>query len=271
MNPNCPNCNLARSPGSRFCPGCGTALDATMIQGRTVVMRTQTGSPPVRGFDTKTVIDRARASFDAGTVVHSPVTAVSEARDQPEDTQLVVDHSGSMGDEFDSNVTKLEAAIRSCVNLVANKYQIDPSDRISVIVFDDRAKLLRGLSPLHSQKREIIQAIQSVTIGGGTNIDLGLKKAGKHFDWSRQGTVRRIVLLTDGEGGDPRATAEHLKSRGVVIDVIGIGPEPGEVNEDLLREIASTLNGQPRYRFIKDHRTLVQHHTQLANKTQLAR
>lgn len=271
MNPTCPKCNLICNPGTRFCPVCGTALAATMVQGRTVVLRTQTGPPPVPGFDVKTVIERARTSFGAVTVDHNPVTAAAHVPNQPEDTFLVEDHSGSMGEEFDSGITKLEAATRSSVNLVANKYQIDPNDRIGLTIFDDGAELLCELSPLSSHKREIIQAIQSVRVGGGTDIDSGMKKAEKHFDWTRQGTVRRVVLLTDGLGGDPRRTAARLKSRGVVIDVIGIGPEPGEVNESLLKEIASTLNGRPQYRFIKDHRTLVQHHTQLANKTQLAR
>ena len=87
------------------------------------------------------------------------------------------------------------------------------------------------------------------------------------FDWQRQDVVRRIVLLTDGEGGDPLAMADELKSRGVVIDCIGIGPEPSKVNESLLRQVASVIQGQCRYRFIKDSRTLIQHYTMLAGKT----
>ena len=41
------------------------------------------------------------------------------------------------------------------------------------------------------------------------------------FDWNRKDIVRRIILLTNGEGGDPLHTAKDLKSRGVVIDIIG--------------------------------------------------
>lgn len=53
----------------------------------------------------------------------------------------------------------------------------------------------------------------------------------------------------------------------VVIDVVGIGPAATEVNEELLREVASVVQGQARYRFIRDSRTLVAHYTQLASKT----
>ena len=74
-------------------------------------------------------------------------------------------------------------------------------------------------------------------------------------------------MLTDGHGGDPLRTSEELKAAGVIIDVVGIGPTSSDVNEDLLKQLASVVEGELRYRFIKDHRTLVQHYTQLANKT----
>ena len=79
--------------------------------------------------------------------------------------------------------------------------------------------------------------------------------------------VRRIVLLTDGHGGHPIDTARDLKSKGVVIDVIGVGSAPSGVDEKLLRNVASVVEGEARYRFIKDQQTLVAHYTQLANKT----
>ena len=53
----------------------------------------------------------------------------------------------------------------------------------------------------------------------------------------------------------------------MVIDVIGIGPSPHKVNERLLKKLASTIEGELRYRFIKNHRALVTLYTQLANKT----
>ena len=95
----------------------------------------------------------------------------------------------------------------------------------------------------------------------------GLRIARDAFDWHRKSVVRRIILLTDGHGGDPMETAEDLKSRGVVIDVVGVGRAPGAVDETLLHQVASVIEGETRYRFIKDQKTLVDHYTQLANKT----
>jgi hypothetical protein len=90
------------------------------------------------------------------------------------------------------------------------------------------------------------------------------------FDWHRAGVVRRVVLETDGHGGNPLQTAEYMKQNGVVIDVVGIGEHPSGVDEKLLKKVASVVEGELRYRFIKDHRTLVAHYTQLANKTATA-
>ena len=123
------------------------------------------------------------------------------------------------------------------------------------------------IHPIASHKKQMIQEIQDLRPDNGTDINEGLKKARDMFDWTSNDVVRRVVLLTDGEGGDPLDTATNLKGRGVVIDVIGIGDSPKNVNEKLLKQVASTVGGELRYRFIKDQQTLVAHYTQLANKT----
>ena len=70
-----------------------------------------------------------------------------------------------------------------------------------------------------------------------------------------------IVLLTDGDHncpGFPRDWANRLKGSGVIIDCIGIGGSPSDVNEHLLRDIASIdESGRPRYRFIADSDSLL--------------
>ena len=106
-----------------------------------------------------------------------------------------------------------------------------------------------------------------MSAGGGTDINEGLKTARDSFDWNRNNVVRRIILLTDGHGGQPLKTSEELKSRGVIIDVIGIGSTPEGVDEKLLRKVASVIEGEVRYRFIADSLTLTRTYTQLANKT----
>ena len=151
--------------------------------------------------------------------------------------------------------------------MALSKAQIDPDDEIGLVAFDDHPHVILDLCPLKSDKPQILAAIQSLSIHGGTDINVGLKAARDMFDWARTDVVRRIVLLTDGHGGHPMRTANELKERGVVIDVIGVGDSPHNVDEKLLRKVASVIEGETRYRFIKDQQTLVAHYTQLANKT----
>ena len=68
-------------------------------------------------------------------------------------------------------------------------------------------------------------------------------------------------MLTDGMHngrGNPLDAAQKLKNAGVIIDCIGIAGSRNEVDEDLLRHIASfDNNGVPRYCFIDDTINLI--------------
>ena len=79
-----------------------------------------------------------------------------------------------------------------------------------------------------------------------------------------QDTAKRIILMTDGahHGAiDPISVATQLKKSGVEIDCIGIfgrGKDEEEVNEELLKEIASRDEaGRPRYWHIGDRLSLI--------------
>ena len=133
-----------------------------------------------------------------------------------------------------------------------------------------QAEVRLSICPISSHKQQIITSVQSITTSGSTAMGEGLEVARKAFDWTQQGVVRRIVLLTDGHhnaGPAPLPIATDLKVRGVIIDVTGIGKDPADVDEPLLRKLASVVEGAVRYRFIKDQQTLVDIYTQLANKT----
>ncbi len=271
MNPNqsCPSCRNSNPSSARFCQSCGTPLAATCTQGRTLLMTSGQG-PPNGGsqFDSKAIAERARKAFGAGASHGGVSPNRTNPSNQREDVMLVCDVSGSMKEEFDHGVAKIEALQRASVNLVLQKARIDPRDRVGVVVFNDRAELRTELTGVGNDKATLIQILQDLEAGGGTDITSGLLMAREYFDWTRSDVVRRIILLTDGEdAGDPIPTADDLKRQGPVIDVIGIGTSASDVNEKLLKRVASTIQGDLRYRFIKDHRTLVSHFTSLATKT----
>lgn len=262
MNTTCARCNATNDSAARFCQQCGATLAATTVQGRTVAM-----TPTQLNFNAKEVVERARRSFGNEATHVGCATKPGLILNQREETFLINDISGSMSEELDHGVTKREGAGRASINLILNKFHIDPDDRIGVMVFDDSYKILLEPCPIRANKPAMIRILQSLPSGGGTDLDEPLVGVRDYWDRDADDAVRRVVLLTDGHGGDPLRTAEELKAAGVVIDVVGIGPTPRKVNEKLLKQLASIVEGELRYRFIKDHRTLVQHYTQLANKT----
>jgi Mg-chelatase subunit ChlD len=267
MSQNCLKCQAPNPPNGRFCQVCGATLGATSVQGRTVVCSPPPAPVQMSAAQIKTIVSHATAAYGTGPMATMPGGTGASLKNQREHTVFVVDVSGSMEMAYHGGMTKLDGAKRANVSMVLNKGQIDPNDEIGLVSFEDFACRILNLCPIRSHKTQILQAIQSLNIGGGTDINEGLKSARDTFDWGKNGVVRRIVLLTDGQGGDPLATAEDLKSRGVVIDVIGVGEDPSGVDEKLLRKVASCIQGEVRYRFIKDQQTLVAHYTRLAGKT----
>ncbi len=89
------------------------------------------------------------------------------------------------------------------------------------------------------------------------------KRNGNHSSMTR-----RVILLTDGdhnEGGSPAKIAKRLKNAGVIIECIGIAGQSSEVNETLLKKIASLdEQGNPRYCFIGDTANLIKQYKKMS-------
>jgi len=267
MNQECQKCRTVNPSSSRFCQGCGRPLAATSVGGRTVVLSSAPASGGVSDAEARTIIQRAERAF-GGTSTRPGAGTMSPVRPgQREHLVIVNDISGSMEEPYEPGITKLQASIRASVNLVLGKFQTDRQDEIGLVVFNSVAEVLEDFHPVGTYKAQMIYDLQSLKPDDGTDINEGLKAAQGMFDWSLPGVVRRVVLLTDGQGGEPLDTARKLKDRGVVIDVISIADKPANADEMLLKKVASTVGGVLRYRFIKDQKTLVQHYTMLAQKT----
>ena len=263
----CMNCQMVNPDGARFCGNCGTTMGATTWQNRTKVMPSgvlsSVNDGPLSCDIVKTVVQRVNETLGEGRPGSMLAPEAADLTDQREHTVIVQDVSGSMGESFSRDgVNKLNAAKRACVDLVLAKHRGDPNDRVGLVTFNSKAKVLMPLSPLATSKRPIVEAIESLSPYNGTDINEGLLAAEGLFDWNRGDVVPRVVLLTDGRGGDPVATAGRLKSRRAVIDVVAVGDSPASVNEELLRLIGSS------YRFLKDSQDFRTHVTHLAGKTQ---
>ncbi|HEX7334258.1 MAG TPA: VWA domain-containing protein [Pyrinomonadaceae bacterium] len=151
---------------------------------------------------------------------------------------LVLDRSGSM--EGEKMIRAREAAM-FCVD------QMLPSDRLSVVTFDDRIDVLFPSEPV-TNKQSMKDLIARVIARGSTAL---------HEAWVRGGLtvsermldqgINRVVLITDGLANVGITNTDEivtqtmgLYQRGVSTSTIGIG---ADFNEDLLMPMAQSGGG----------------------------
>lgn len=208
----------------------------------------------------------------ARTMVRERATRIyRQPAGRPEQMVLVLDVSESMRENIDPSYTKLQAACDAAVNFLLEKKSQDRDDEVGVVAFSDEAQAVRPLTHLGRGHVDLVNGVRSLRTIGGTNLDDGLRAAGEILDWNRPDWIPRVLLLTDGleSSADPRKTAEELKARGTVVEVVGVGAAPSKVDEALLREVATTAEGQTRYWFIRDRRTLIARFMTVAAKTRV--
>jgi uncharacterized protein YegL len=265
MSRICGKCRHTLPEGVLYCTECGFSAGATSADSRTVLM--QPSSPSLSQADCDVIASRVTETYGSAPMIDMPGMAAPGDPGRPEQLILIVDESGSMGNKFRGSTTKIEAAIHAGGALIMAKTNNDAADRVGVVAFNHHARLIAPLGELGRTHASLMGSLRELRAGGGTDLDTGLRMAYDQFDWQATGFVPRVVLLTDGMGGDPLETAEQIKSRGGVIDTIGIGPSEDEINAPLLRAVASDFRGQPRYRFISDRQTLVGAYHTLGGKT----
>src|ERR1700741_2051178 len=151
---------------------------------------------------------------------------------------LVLDRSGSM--EGEKMICAREAAM-FCVD------QMLPTDRLSVVTFDDRIEVLFP-SELVTNKESMKDLISRITARGSTAL---------HEAWVRGGLtvsermldqgINRVVLITDGLANVGITNTDEIVSqtlglfqRGVSKSTIGLG---ADFNKDLLRPMAHAGGG----------------------------
>lgn len=168
-------------------------------------------------------------------LIEAMPTGVAADVKMPLNFSLVLDHSGSMsGAKLDS----LKEAAKLAVD------QMGPEDLISIIIFDDKVKVIAPSQPV-SDGQGLKEQIDDIRAGGGTAISRGMKEGLQEL---RKGVgsdrVSRMLLLTDGETfGDEdmcRRLAADAGGEGIPIVALGLGEE---WNEQLLDDIADAAGG----------------------------
>lgn len=159
-----------------------------------------------------------------------PVCATAST---PEPTYaiLVLDNSGSMAGVPMREARNASSDFADLMNLT------EEGDAVAVVRFDDGAELM---SPFSQERRDIVQAIQRIIEGGGTDIAAGLDLAREEFARNPPPENVRlvIVLLSDGQSNAAAAisAADQAKAQGIRIITIALGDARG----DTLLQIASS-------------------------------
>ena len=213
-----------------------------------------------------------------------------------ETLMTLIDLSPSM-DLTDWKPTRKAGAITANKELIKIKLKSHPADRMGVIGFGGTAKILHAPVCISEGLQDLQRALIDPHAPCGTNFTAALNLAERCLSgkidrpesnfFSRMmseifiepekhkmssgkddNSLKRIIMLTDGEhnqGGCPSTVASRLKATGVIIDCIGIGGSPADVDEELLKRIASkNPDGSIRYCFIGDQQQLLRKYQTLA-------
>ncbi len=157
---------------------------------------------------------------------------------------FLIDVSGSMED-----ANKLPLAVRGFKLLLE---ELKPTDTVSIVTYASGDQVvLDGVRA--SDKTRIMEALDSLTAGGGTagaaGITTAYELAQKHF--VKEGN-NRVILATDGDlnigissEGDLTRLIEQKRDSGVFLSVLGFGT--GNYKDNKLEALADHGNGNYAY------------------------
>ncbi|MEA3400171.1 MAG: VWA domain-containing protein [Armatimonadota bacterium] len=159
---------------------------------------------------------------------------------------LVVDRSGSMGDE-----DKIGYARKAAVEVVN---RLAESDTIAVVAYDDRVQVLVEATKARD-KQAIRDRLASLQPGGSTDIHAGLQagyaQVARNFDAE---AINKVMLLSDGMVtagiADPSAFARLAAGKfdeGIETTAVGMGLD---YDEELMMTVAR--EGKGNYHFIRE-------------------
>jgi Ca-activated chloride channel family protein len=163
-----------------------------------------------------------------------PVGAIADVQ-MPLNFNLVLDHSGSMSG---AKLANLKEAAKLAIG------QMGPQDLASIIVFDDRVKVILPNQPV-TDSAGLERKIDEISDGGGTQMSRGMRKGLEELRKGLgSGRISRMLLLTDGETFGDEDTCRQLAAdagrQSIAITALGLGEE---WNEELLDDIAQASHG----------------------------
>lgn len=185
-------------------------------------------------------------NLDAAQAVSQRQLAISlsaipelDGRTAPLNLCLILDHSGSM------NGRPLEMVKQAAHGIVDS---LSPGDRISIVVFDHKAKVLVSNQVIENPASIKVE-INKLRASGGTAIDEGMRLGIEELARGKQSSISQAFLLTDGEnehGSNERCLklAQLAASYNLTLSTLGFGDH---WNQDVLEQIADAAGGSLSY------------------------
>jgi Ca-activated chloride channel family protein len=144
------------------------------------------------------------------TTLEVPTPEVVAAIQQQWDTQekkaadiaLVLDTSGSMRE--DNKLTNAKAGAKQLVSLLSDK------DDFSLLQFSNSATWASTDQALGVSRKSSTDAIDSLFSGGGTALYDAVGQAYSHLEQRPADHIRALIVLTDGEDNQSKATLNDL-------------------------------------------------------------
>lgn len=205
--------------------------------------------------------------------------------DQPTDTMMIFDQSGSMtkatsDTDSTSRMKRAKEASSAFLDILAKRTQT-PLHEVSVttISSEESVKVVQSLT---QNLTNVKTAINNLTANGSTCIECAIRKAEADFKAKERGGVKNIaVMLTDGgaqqyiggpaSGSTANKTLSDQKALAAAVDVhnkynmafytIGFGDS---INDKLLIDIATQTGG--KFYFAPDGATLTAIYKQIAEE-----
>lgn len=160
----------------------------------------------------------------------------------PLNASLVLDRSGSMAG------SPLQYSKQACQFVVS---QFDSKDQLSVVAFDHEVETV--CPPQFVLNKDLLkQRIDGVLARGTTNLSGGLLQGIRHvMQGKRDGSVNRVILLSDGHANEGitdaqrlAAVANEFRSAGIAVTTMGVGDG---FDEELMESIAEQGGGNFYY------------------------
>jgi Mg-chelatase subunit ChlD/uncharacterized membrane protein len=164
---------------------------------------------------------------------------------EPVAVYLCIDRSNSMGynsrDPDQRDGERIRYAKRAAIALLN---ELDDTDFAGVIAFDSQPYVLSHLRPLGEDRAELIDRIQRLEPGGGTDFKEALEIAEREILLSGL-SVRQVILLTDGDTNreyhDHDTLIDDYRREQIPVSTVRIGPD--EANLRLLEDFARATGG----------------------------